>query len=450
MNGKRTGRIAHNTTRVLALGFAAVILLGALLLTLPAASVTGESVGFSDALFTSTSAVCVTGLVVRDTGTEYTLFGQIVIILLIQIGGLGLMTVATLFFMLLGKRITLGERLIIQESMNEDRIGGLVRLMRWVAFSAFTIELCGAAVLATRLIPDFGFARGLYYSIFHSISAFCNAGFDLFGNYSSLTAYVNDPVINFTIMLLIIIGGLGFGVLEDLWRNRGFRRLRLHSKIVLWATGIAIAFGTLFTLAVEWSNPATIGPLNGFQKVMASMFQSVTLRTAGFNSIDQAALHPATKLISIVLMFIGACPASTGGGIKLTTLAVLIFTVRMVARGRSEICVFKRTIPRSLVQQATTVVFIGIAVLLVDVVVLTLLEPGVDFLDNAFECASALGTVGVSSIGSANLLPLARYFIIFTMFIGRVGPLTLTLAIARRQANSKDVIRYPEDRVLVG
>ena len=446
----RGAKHALSTTRVVALGFAFVILVGSVLLSLPIASATGESVGYFDALFTSTSCVCVTGLVVVDTGTAYSTFGHVVIILLIQIGGLGFMSAAMLYFMLLGKRVTLGTRLLFQESLNEDRIGGLVRMMRWVIFSALSIEAVGAALLATRFIPIYGFGKGLWYGAFHSISAFCNAGFDLIGGYQNLMPFQLDPVVNITITLLIIIGGLGFGVLLDIWKTRSFRKLRLHSKIVLTFTGILLLSGTLIVLAVEWSNPKTLGPMNFFQKLQAAFFQSVTLRTAGFNTIDQAALLPSTKLLSVLLMFIGASPASTGGGIKVSTMAVLYLTVRMVVRGRSEISAFQRTIPRALTQRALAIVFIGVCVLLLDVMALTLLEPEVDSLDLAFECASALGTVGVSSIGTSNLGALSRLLLILTMYTGRVGPLTLTMAIGHKQAQPRDMYRYPEDRVLVG
>ena len=446
----RGAKHALSTTRVVALGFAFVILVGSVLLSLPVASATGESVGYFDALFTSTSCVCVTGLVVVDTGTAYSTFGHVVIILLIQIGGLGFMSVAMLYFMLLGKRVTLGTRLLFQESLNEDRIGGLVRMMRWVIFSALSIEAVGAALLATRFIPIYGFGKGLWYGVFHSISAFCNAGFDLIGGYQNLMPFQFDPVVNITITLLIIIGGLGFGVLLDIWKTRSFRKLRLHSKIVLTFTGILLLSGTLIVLAVEWSNPKTLGPMNFFQKLQAAFFQSVTLRTAGFNTIDQAALLPSTKLLSVLLMFIGASPASTGGGIKVSTMAVLYLTVRMVVRGRSEISAFQRTIPRALTQRALAIVFIGVCVLLLDVMALTLLEPEMDSLDLAFECASALGTVGVSSIGTSNLGALSRLLLILTMYTGRVGPLTLTMAIGHKQAQPRDMYRYPEDRVLVG
>ena len=443
-------RPVMSTTRVVVLGFAFVILLGALLLTLPISSSTGVSVGFFDALFTSTSCVCVTGLVVVDTGTAFSTFGHVVIILLIQIGGLGFMSVAMLYFMLLGKRVTLGTRLVIQESLNEDRIGGLVRMMRWVIFSALSIEGIGALILSTRFIPIYGFGKGLWYGVFHSISAFCNAGFDLIGNYQNLMPFQYDPVVNITICLLIIIGGLGFAVLQDIKHNRSFRKLRLHSKLVITFTAILLFGGTLIVLLVKWSNPATLGPMNFFQKLQAAFFQSVTLRTAGFNTIDQASLLPATKMISVILMFIGASPASTGGGVKTSTMAVLCLNVRMVARGRSEIAAYHRTINRDTMQRALAIVMIGLAVLLIDIMALTLLEPQANFLDLAFECASALGTVGVSSVGTGTLEPVSRMLLILAMYIGRVGPLTLTMALGHKQAQTKDAFRYPEERVLVG
>ena len=435
---------ALSTTRVVVLGFAFVILMGALLLTLPISSANGVSVGFFDALFTSTSCVV-------DTGTAFSTFGHVVIILLIQIGGLGFMSVAMLYFMVLGKRVTLGTRLVIQESLNEDRIGGLVRMMRWVIFSALSIEAIGAILLSTRFIPIYGFGKGLWYGVFHSISAFCNAGFDLIGGYRNLMPFQYDPVVNLTICSLIIIGGLGFAVLQDVKQNGGnFKKLRLHSKLVIVFTAILLLGGTLIVLLVEWSNPATLGPMIFFQKLQAAFFQSVTLRTAGFNTIDQASLLPATKMISVILMFIGASPASTGGGVKTSTMAVLCLNVRMVARGRTEIAAFHRTINRETMQRALAIVMIGLCVLLGEIFALTILEPQAQFLDLAFECASALGTVGVSSVGTPTLGGVSRFLLILAMYIGRVGPLTLTLALGHKQAQTKDAFRYPEERVLVG
>ena len=441
-----------NTTQIMALGFAAVILTGAVLLSLPISSSSGESVGFYDALFTSTSAVCVTGLVVLDVGNVLSIFGQIVLILLIQTGGLGFMTIATLLFMVAGKRITLRDRLVIQEAMNESGLSGMVRLIRWVIWMTLAFEAVGAALLATSFVPDFGWARGLYYAVFHSISAFCNAGFDLLGNYTSLTPYQLDPVVNLTISFLIIAGGLGFGVWRDLFKNRGhFRALKLHTRLVLVTTGGLLLGGTLLIAALEWTNPGTIAGMNFIQKIQAAFFQSVTMRTAGFNTVDLAAMHPETKFVSSILMFIGAAPASTGGGIKVTTFVLMGLFVSTVAHGRENCVIYKRTVSHATVMRAMVVALISACVVGVDLLLLTIAEQDTAFVDLMFETLSAFGTVGVSSAGTPNLGYFARAILIFTMFIGRVGPLTLTLAVASGQAKKSDVkIKYPEERVLVG
>ena len=435
---------------VIAIGFAGLILLGSLLLSLPVASATGAPVTWFDALFTSTSAVCVTGLVVRDTGTAYSTFGHVVLLFLIQLGGLGFMTFATLIFRLTGRHITLREKLIMQDSMNEDVLGGIVQLVQWVALSAFTVELAGAAVFALRFVPLYGAGKGLFFALFHSVSAFCNAGFDLFGGGRSLTGFAGDGLINLTAIALVVLGGLGFGVQSDILKRRRFRRFRLHTKLVLVSYGALAALSFLLVLALEWSNPGTLGPMPVGKKLLAALFQAVTLRTAGFNTFDQQAMRDCTKLIGSFMMVVGAAPASTGGGIKVTTLAILVLTARMVARGESSIRVFGRRIDPALILRAVTIVFIALAVVFLDVCVLSLLQPGEDFLDLLYECASAMGTVGISAIGSANLKPLARIMIILTMFTGRVGPLTLALLFARRQNHTRERIQYPEEHVLIG
>ena len=435
---------------VIAIGFAGLILLGSLLLSLPVASATGAPVTWFDALFTSTSAVCVTGLVVRDTGTAYSTFGHVVLLFLIQLGGLGFMTFATLIFRLTGRHITLREKLIMQDSMNEDVLGGIVQLVQWVALSAFTVELAGAAVFALRFVPLYGAGKGLFFALFHSVSAFCNAGFDLFGGGRSLTGFAGDGLINLTAIALVVLGGLGFGVQSDILKRRRFRRFRLHTKLVLVSYGALAALSFLLVLALEWSNPGTLGPMPVEKKLLAALFQAVTLRTAGFNTFDQQAMRDCTKLIGSFMMVVGAAPASTGGGIKVTTLAILVLTARMVARGESSIRVFGRRIDPALILRAVTIVVIALAVVFLDVCALSLLQPGEDFLDLLYECASAMGTVGISAIGSANLKPLARIMIILTMFTGRVGPLTLALLFARRQNHTRERIQYPEEHVLIG
>lgn len=443
-------RSGFNALPMIALGFLAIILLGSLLLTLPVASATDVRVPWFDALFTATSAVCVTGLVVVDTGTVYSTFGHVVLLVLIQIGGLGFMTFATLMFRLIGKSISMRERMIMQDSLNEDDIGGVVSLITWVAKSAFVVELCGAALFAIRLIPAYGVGKGAFFAVFHAVSAFCNAGFDLFGGGRSLTGYTGDVLMNLTAVGLVVIGGLGFGAMNDILKKRCFRRLRLHTKLVLVSYFSLLFGGMLIVLALEWNNPGTLGPLSIKDKLLAALFQSMTLRTAGFNTIEQAPLRDCTKLIGGFLMLIGAAPASTGGGIKVTTLAILVLTVRMVARGESSIVVFERRIDRQLIQRTVAITFIAIAVAFVDVCALSVLQPGAAFLDLYYECVSAVGTVGISAIGSANLVPLARILIIITMYIGRIGPLTMALLFMRRQSRARELVRYPEDRVMIG
>ncbi|MDO4866318.1 MAG: potassium transporter TrkG [Clostridia bacterium] len=435
---------------MIALGFLGIIMLGSLLLSLPAASASGRGIPWFDNLFTATSAVCVTGLVVQDTGRAYSTFGHVVLLVLIQLGGLGFMTFASLLFRLMGRHISMRERMIMRDSLNEDDIGGMVQLVQWVAVSAFTVELAGAVLFSIRLIPIYGWGRGAFYSLFHAVSAFCNAGFDLFGGGQSLTGFAGDALINLTAVAMVVIGGLGFSVLHDMLTRRSFRRFRLHTKLVLVSYGALLFGGMLLVLALEWSNPATLGPMPFGQKLLASLFQSMTLRTAGFNTIDQAGLRDCTKLLGGLMMLVGAAPASTGGGVKVTTLAIMVLTVRMVARGERSIVVFGRRIDQGLIQRTMAIVFIAVAVALVDICALSLLQPGAAFLDLYYECMSAVGTVGISAIGSANLKPLARILIIITMYIGRIGPLTMAMLFSNRQNKARELLRYPEDRVMIG
>ncbi len=443
-------RSGFNALPMIALGFLGIILLGSALLALPAASATGKGIPWFDTLFTSTSAVCVTGLVVVDTGTAYSTFGHVVLLLLIELGGLGFMTFATLIFRLMGRAFSMRERMIMRESLNEDDMGGMVQMVMWVARSAFTVQLVGALLFSIRLIPLYGPAKGAFFALFHAVSAFCNAGFDLFGGGRSLTGFSGDALINITAVALVIVGGLGFSTLHDMLDKRRFRRFRLHTKLVLVTYGALLLGGFLIVLALEWSNPETLGPLGIGDKLMAALFQSVTLRTAGFNTIDQAALRDATKLIGGFLMLIGCAPASTGGGIKVTTFAIMVLTVRMVSRGESCIVVFNRRIDRALIQRTVAIACIAVAVAIVDVCALSLLQPEAAFLDLYYECVSAVGTVGISAIGSANLCPLARVLIIITMYIGRIGPLSMALLFTKKQSRARELHRYPEDRVMIG
>ncbi len=443
-------RFGEQTLLLIAAGFLIVILVGSALLALPCAARDRNSIGFFDALFTSTSAVCVTGLVVRDTGTTFSMFGRVVLLILIQIGGLGLMTFATLIVQLAGRQLSLNGRMLVRESMNESGVGGMGSLVKWVVGSTFAIEFTGAALLSTRMIPQFGAGKGIFYSVFHSVSAFCNAGFDLFGGGASLTGYRNDVLLNIVVMLLIVVGGLGFGVLRGMRDSVRGKRLSLHARIVLAAYGALFAFGFLFTLLTEWSNPATLGGLPFGEKLLASAFHSVTLRTAGFNTIDLAGIRPAGKLVNCVLMLIGASPASTGGGIKVTTVAVVLLAVLSTARGEESIHAFRRGISPQLVRRALAVLMIAISIWIVDSVAISLMQPELNIVDVLFECASAMGTVGVSAFGSANLCTGARILIILTMYAGRIGPLTAALVLARRHDARTAGIKYPEENVMIG
>jgi len=437
-------------TQILAMGFALVILVGSMLLNLPISSQDGRSIGFIDALFTSASAVCVTGLVVVDTGTHWTVFGKTIILILIQIGGLGFMSLATMFAVLLGKKISLKERLVIQESLSQNTLSGVVRFTQYILLGTLIIEGLGALFLSFTFIPEYGLVKGIAYSIFHSISAFCNAGFDIIGHGKGLTPYVNDPIVNFTVTSLIIIGGIGFSVVVDVINRRGLRRLSLHSKLVLVVTFVLLTSGFFAFLLLEWNNPETLGNLPLTGKLMAGFFQSTTTRTAGFNTIALDQMNDASKLLTMILMFIGGSPASTAGGIKTATLGVIIFTVISVIRGKEETELFRKRISRDIVNRAITVSFISLTLVMFVTAILTITETGFSFLDILFESTSAFGTVGLSLGITSQLSPLGRLVITFLMFAGRVGPITIVFALARSQRKYKGIIKYPEGKILVG
>ncbi len=431
--------------KVLALGFATVILTGALLLSLPIASASGEASSFLTALFTATSAICVTGLVVVDTATQWSIWGQLVILTLIQTGGLSFMTMASLIFLLIGKRFGLRERILLRESFNQFDVAGMVRLVRAVLLYAFAVEAVFAAVLAVRWLPEFGWPRGLWLALFHTVSAFNNAGFDLMGDFRSLTAYVDDPVVTLCITTLIVLGGIGFSVVVNLWEWRT-RRLSTHARLALRVTAWLLGAGTLLILLFEWSN--TLAPLSGRGKLLGAYFSAVTPRTAGFNTLDTAALRPATQFLVLLLMFIGASPGSTGGGIKTTTFGLLAATVWSQGRGREDIELLGRRIPAEQVHRALSVVFLS-GTLVAIVSLLLMLTETADFLSVLFETVSAFGTVGLSMGLTPKLTVIGRLLIIVTMYAGRLGPLTLVLALVQHR-KPKTVVRYVEDRVLIG
>ena len=450
---KQKGKASfQHAESILALGFLAVILLGTVLLALPIAAKNGQSIGLFDSLFTSTSAVCVTGLVVVDTGTTFSLFGQIVLIVLIQVGGLGFMVFATMLMVMLGRKISIRGRMLIRESMNASSLSDLGSLTRLYLLLSLAIELIGTITLCFRFVPLYGWKHGTWMALFHSVSAFCNAGFDLFGNYASLTAFSGDPLVLLTVASLIILGGLGFSVILETARNRqGFRNLSLHTRIVLMTTLVLLLAGTVFYWIVERTNAETLAGCSEGENILNAFFQSVTMRTAGFNSFDLSALRDGTKLFSSLLMMIGASPASTGGGIKTTTIAALTLLMLSVVRGESEVNVARRRLSDDISRRALAVAVLFLTTLLTGTLIISLIENGrFPLEDILFEASSAMGTVGVSAIGTPNLSSASRAILLPMMFLGRVGPLTLAVAVAKRQGGLRTASKYPEERIMIG
>lgn len=399
-----------------------------------------------DALFTATSATCVTGLVVNDTGTYFSLFGQLVIMTLIQIGGLGFMTMATLFALVLRKKISLKERLVLQEAMNQISLEGIVRLIRKVMIYAFATEATAAVIYALRFSRDMNPGKAVYYGIFHAVSLFNNAGFDLFGN--SLINYVEDPVINIVSIFLIVTGGLGFVVIADLLDcAKSKRRLSLHTKVVLTATVALISVGALVVFVFEYTNAKTLGSLDLTGKIWASLFQAVTPRTAGANTLNIGDLRQATQFFLIMLMFIGASPGSTGGGIKTTTFMTLIGAIISMARGKEDIVMFRFRLARDRIYKAVTITLLSMFLIIAISMVLSATEDH-HLLMILFETTSAFGTVGLSMGLTAKLTLFGKIMIIITMFIGRLGPLTLTYALGKKK--DKELYRHPEGKIIIG
>jgi len=440
-------------TQMIVFIFMFLVLAGGVLLTLPIASRSGESIGFLNALFTATSATCVTGLVVVDTYQHWTLFGQLIIITLIQVGGLGFMTMATLFSLLLRRAISLNERLLIRESLNYENMQGIVRLTKHILVGTFFIELLGAILLSFRFIPEFGVKSGIMKSIFHSVSAFCNAGFDIMGNkgaFSGLTTYVEDPLVNIVIMSLIVIGGIGFAVWEDIWTTHKIKKLSLHSKIVLSITSALILSGALFFFVMEYNNPQTMQPLSFGGKVLASFFQSITPRTAGYNTINLAGLTDSSKFITMILMFIGGSPGSTAGGIKVVTFCVLVFAAFSVVKGTSQVVIFHKRISVNAVLRSMTITMIGIFVVAFGTLILSTSESAT-FMEVLFETVSAFGTVGLTLGITPMLSAVSKVCLIFIMFFGRVGVLAVALIFVKgMNTGSPDKIKYPEEKIMVG
>ncbi|MDZ5472911.1 TrkH family potassium uptake protein [Bacillus sp. 31A1R] len=440
---KWKGMVIHlSPPQILAISFLALILIGTGLLKIPAAS--NAYITWLDALFTATSAITVTGLVVVDTGMDYSVFGQIVIMCLIQLGGLGLMTFAVLIVMMLGKKIGLQQRILIQESFNQTSLGGLVRLIKVLFIFTIALESIAFVILSIRWVPEFGWIEGMYQSLFHTISAYNNAGFSLWSD--GLTAYVGDPTVNIVITGLFITGGIGFTVIADLWYKKSFKKLALHTKIMIVGTFLINIFAFILIFILEYANPATLGTLPLSDKLWGAYFQAVTPRTAGFNSIDIGSMTTPSILLMILLMFIGAGSASTGSGIKVTTFLVMVFATVTFLRGRSETVVFNRTIKTQTIIRALAIIVISLLAVFVVLFTLTITEDQ-PFLALLFEVVSAFGTVGLSMGITADLTSIGKQVIIIMMFIGRIGPLTLAFSLAKPK---KSPIRYPDEEIFTG
>ncbi|OMD04604.1 Trk family potassium uptake protein [Paenibacillus odorifer] len=433
--------------QILVLGFASIILIGALLLMLPISSTSGNSVEFIDALFTSTSATCVTGLVVLDTGTSFTIFGKTVIMILIQIGGLGFMTMATLFSLVLKRKISLRDRLILQEAMNQGSMEGIVRLIRRVLIYSLVIEGCAALLLSIRWAFDMPLGKAIYFGVFHAVSMFNNAGFDIFGDFRSLTDYVYDPLVNIIVMFLIVSGGIGFIVMSDLVEFRVTRRLSLHSKVVLSTSTGLILIGALVIFIFEFTNTRTLGSLNFGGKILSAFFQSVSPRTAGANTVDIAGLRQATQFFIVILMFIGASPGSTGGGIKTTTFTMMIGAVIAMLRGREDVVLFRYRLAQERIYKALTITLLALLLIASVSMILSTTEDS-NFLAILFETTSAFATVGLTMGLTPELSAIGKILLCLTMFAGRLGPLTLAYALGPKQG--KPLYKYPEGKIIIG
>lgn len=439
-------------TRKIVFVFLTIILTGTILLCLPISSREGMVTPFLDSLFTATSATCVTGLIVCDTYTHWSGFGQGVILALIQLGGLGFMTFAVTFSFALGRTISLNDRILASKSLNLDSYGSINEIIRMVVKGTFIIEFIGAVILSIRFIPDFGVKDGIIKGVFHSVSAFCNAGFDLMGQiepFSSMTHYADDPVVTLTLCALIILGGIGFYVWSDVIRIIKTRRTRkvmsLHSKISIFVTVVLIVSGLLFTVLFEMNSVTMEG--NGF---LRAFFHSVTLRTAGFNTIDLSALSEASVLLAIVLMFIGASSGSTGGGIKTTTFAAIVLAARAVIKGSTDVNVYGRRLGGDVVSRAVAVTVLSLAAVFFGIILICAMQPELLLKDVVFEVVSAFATVGVST-GITPLLSLGpKIIIILLMFAGRVGILTVAFALAKKYYAENTKLRYPVGRIMVG
>ncbi len=442
------------STQIIALGFLVMILLGTILLMLPISSASGSFTSFSDAAFTSVSASCVTGLTVLDTATHWNTFGHTVILVLIQIGGLGFMTMAILLSLLIRRTITPKERMLVAMSYNVGSYDRILTLVQRIVIGTLAIEGIGALLLSIRFIPDFGWKDGIFKSIFHSVSAFCNAGFDIIGignpDIPSLSYYIGDPLINLTLCFLIIFGGIGFLVWSDLINLcKGRHHLSVYSRFVLIITGILLLSGTLFFAIFEWNNPQTLGMLSPAQKLLASFFQSTSWRTAGFSTIPNGAFTQNSQFLGIFYMFIGGASGSTAGGVKVATFGILIFSVFCVTVGKKQIVFHGRNISESSFIRATTVICVQLFCLFAGVLIVNA-TTDFNIIDVLYETVSAISTVGLSTGITAALPQSARIVLMLLMYFGRIGVLTVTYAVMNHQDSIGSNIRYPDAKMPVG
>ena len=454
-------------TKILLISLIAVIIIGAFLLKLPICN--NYPIKTIDSIFVATSATCVTGLTTIVPIEQFTIIGQVILLALIQIGGIGLMTLISVVIITVGKKLNLSDRIIIKESLNQDSFRGLAKLIKKICIYTFIIEAVGAGLLAIRFIPGFGLGKGIWYSIFHSISAFCNAGFDLLGN-NSLISYSGDWIICLTIMFLIIIGGLGFTVWDDIITNiknkKKVHNLTVHTKIVFLITAILLLMGTIFTFILECDNMQTMNGDSLGTKILKSAFQSTTLRTAGFYSIPQSELTSVSKLLSICLMFIGGSPASTAGGIKTVTLGVIILLVINYIKGRQEINIFSRKISTNAINRAIVVISISIFIVIMAISMLLITENfekeknmdiqhsediNLSIVDIVFEVVSAFATVGLTLGITTQLSFAGKIIVILLMIIGRLGPITISIALFKKHKEAKQSkAQYPYGNILIG
>ncbi|WP_206424277.1 TrkH family potassium uptake protein [Cohnella candidum] len=441
---KRTLITRGSPQQVLVFGFALLVAVGTLLLCLPISIAEGHTLSFHNALFTATSAASVTGLVVVDTGTTFSYFGQAVLLLLIQAGGIGFMTLTTMIALMIGKKISFRERLVLKESLNQNSTEGIVRLIRKVILYSLVIEAAGTVLLALHWMEEMPPGKALYHGLFHAVSIFNNSGFDIIGGFAP---YVGDFYFNVVSIVLIFLGSVGFIVLSDLIDYPKNRKLSLHSKVVLSFSGVLIAVGAVIIFIFEFTNAASTGALTVAEKLLSSLFQSTSLRSSGTSTLDIQSLRQATQFFMVIMMFIGASPGSTGGGIKVTTFAIMTAAFVTMVRGKQDVDLFRSRISKDLVYKAITVMFVGLFIVVSATIILSFSE-NQPFLTVLYETTSAFGTVGFSAGLTSQLTVFGKTVMILLMFAGRLGPFTIALALQSKA--KKDLYRYPEGKIILG